>query len=399
VNETRQQLWTGPPPRKRRTPHVSAASTRALVVLLAALCVGDWGCSKAQSAAGPTDLSATLESFRASAGMPALAAAVFRGGTLVAQGTAGVRKLGDTTRVTNADEWHLGSDTKAMTATLIGLYVDKGTLHFSDTLGSLFKGETIDPGFADVTLDQLLQHRGGMPHDMPSNIWRQMWSDGAEPGARMKAVRALLALPPAQSPGTYAYSNAGYMVAGAALERAAKDSWEHLTTTQLWGPLGMRTCGFGAPGTAGRVDEPWGHATNPDGTLTPVEPGPTSDNPPSMGPAGTAHCSLADWGKFLALHLAGARGEPASLVSTATLKHLQTPPSGGDYASGWGVSSPTWAAGTALTHAGSNKMWLVTAVLAPAKNLAFVVATNCASDEATRGLHAAFGPLIRTYAP
>ncbi len=370
--------------------------SRIRVALVVVLALGATGCSSA----GVDDLSLTLEPFRADAGLPALGGAVFQGGTLLALGATGVRKLGDATRVTSSDEWHLGSDTKAMTATLLGIYVDEGTLHFSDTLGTLFAGETIHPGFLNVTLDELLHHLGGMPGTIPADIWAQMWSDGSSPNARTTAVRALLALPPAQPPGTFVYSNAGYMVAGAALERVVNDSWEHLITTQLWGPLGMASCGFGAPGSPGQVNEPWGHQTNADGSFTPLDPGnPLADNPPSLGPAGTAHCSLPDWGKFLALHLAGARGEPTSLVSTATLQHLQTPPSGSDYACGWLVVSRSWAGGTALTHSGSNTLWYATAWLAPAKNLAFVTATNCASPPAATELDAAFGPLIDKYAP
>ncbi len=360
------------------------------------------GCSSSASTpdAGPADVSGTLEAFRADAGMPGLAAAVFRGGKLLAQGATGVRKLGDATPVTTSDAWHLGSDTKAMTATLLGIYVDKGTLHFSDTLTSLFPGATIHPGFANVTLDQLLQHRGGMPANVPPDIWAQMWSAGRAPGARTAAVLALLALPPAQAPGTYVYSNAGYMVAGAALERAVQDSWEHLMVQKLWAPLGMGSCGFGAPGTPGQVNQPWGHQTKADGTLRALDPGqPQSDNPPSLGPAGTVHCGLVDWGKFLALHLAGARSEATSLVRTATLQHLQTAASGGEYAEGWRVVSRGWAGGRALTHSGNNTLWYATAWLAPAKDLALVVATNCATQAAATDVDAAFVPLISQYAP
>lgn len=331
--------------------------------------------------------------------MPALAAAVFRGSDLLAIGATGVRKLGDPTRVTTADLFMLGSDTKAMTATLVGLYVDRGRLSFSDSVAALFPGATIHPGYAAVTLDQLLQHRGGLPTDIPPDIWAQMRSDGNRPDALSRAALALLSQPPAQAAGTFVYANAGYLVVGAALEKAAGDSWQHLIASQLWGPLGMSSCGFGAPGIPGHVDQPWGHQTNPDGSLTAVDPGnPSSDNAPAFGPAGTAHCSLRDWGKFLGLHLAAARGEPTALLTTATLKHLQTPPPGGTYASGWGVTSRSWAAGTALTHSGSNTLWYATAWLAPAKNLAFVDATNCASPAAQRQISAAFGPLISKYA-
>ncbi len=351
-------------------------------------------------AMGVDDLSATLEPFRADGGMPGITGAVFRGGALIALGASGVRKQGDSTKVTTSDQWHLGSDTKAMTATLIGIFVDQGKLHFNDTIGQLFPGETIDPGYQSVTLQQLLEHRGGTPGNVPADIWAKMWSDGSSPTARSTAVHSLLGRAPEQAPGTYVYSNSGYIIAGAALERIAGDTWEHLIKAQLWTPLGMASCGFGPPGTPGAVAEPWGHLAGSNGVLTPYDPGTTgADNPPSLGPAGTAHCAIADWGKFLALHLAAARNEAPTLVTNATLQALQTPPSGGDYAAGWIVTSRPWAGGTALTHTGSNTLWFATAWLAPAKNLAFVVATNCATNAAATNVDAAFGPLIARYAP
>src|SRR5262245_13989189 len=89
----------------------------------------------------PDDLSPLLESLRRHGGLPALGAAVFRGPALVAIGVTGVRQVDDPTLATVDDSWHLGSDTKAMTATLIGLHVDRGEIHFEDTLATLFAGE------------------------------------------------------------------------------------------------------------------------------------------------------------------------------------------------------------------------------------------------------------------
>ena len=343
----------------------------------------------------PDDVSATLDPIRKKGGLPALGAAVFRGSQLIAIGMSGVRKQGDPTPATISDQWHLGSDTKAMTATLIGLYVDKGKIHFDDTIATLFAGEKIDPGYAGVTIEQLLQHRGGAPGNIPQNIWAQMWADGTAPGARLKAALALLALPPAQAPGNFVYANAGYMIAGAALERVTGATWDSLIGNELFGTLHMTSCGFGAPGTPNMVDEPWGHQMQ-NGVLTPISPGPNGDNPPSMGPAGTVHCSLADWGKFLAVHLAGARGE-ATIASAATMKRLQTPPQGGDYAAGWIVTPRGWANGLALTHTGSNTLWYATAWLAPANNMAYAVVTNRADGPVPAAVDSAFGPLIQAY--
>ena len=355
--------------------------------------------SDAGDAATPVDdISSLLEPVRSANGLPALAGAVWKGGTLVAEGVTGVRKQGDPTPATISDQWHLGSDTKAMTATLIGIYVDKGVIHFDDTIATLFAGETIDPGYSAVTIVELLQHRGGAPGTMPADIWSQMWTDGAATDARSKAVLALISRPPAQAPGTYVYANAGYMIAGHALERLTGKTWENMIQADLFGPLGMPSCAFGAPGTAGNVDEPWGHDVPSAGaTPVPIEPGPLADNPPSMGPAGTVHCALADWGKFLNLHLAAARGEATSLVSQATMQTLQTPPPGGDYACGWIIANRAWAGGNALTHSGSNTYWFATAWLAPAKNTVFAVVTNRGDDVASTAVDSAFGPLIQKY--
>jgi D-alanyl-D-alanine carboxypeptidase len=340
------------------------------------------------------DVSRELEAVRAQFHMPAMAAAVWRGGTLVATGVTGVRKVGDTRRATVSDQWHLGSDTKAMTATLAGILVERGSVRLEDTVSHLFAGERIDPGWSHVTLLQLLQHRGGAPGDVPDAIWSRMWDEGRAPEARIHAVRALLSRPPAQSPGTFVYANAGYMIAGVALERASGLRWEQLIERDLFAPLGMTSCGFGAPDG----DEPWGHERKRGDRIVPVAPGPQADNPPSMGPAGTVHCSLADWGRFLAVHLAGARGEDTPVLRAATLARLQTPPPGGEYAAGWGVTTRPWAGGTALTHSGSNTVWYATAWLAPARNLTLAVVTNCGGDAAEAAVDAAFAPLIKRFA-
>jgi CubicO group peptidase (beta-lactamase class C family) len=377
-------------------------------LLLAALL--SWGCRCGGSqvtrsdradddhtrAPGPDDLTATLEPVRARAELPALAAAVWRGKVLIALGATGVRKRGDETPVTAADRWHLGSDTKAMTATLIGIHVDRGRIRFEDTIGVLFAGEKIDPGYRDVTLQQLLQHRGGAPGDIPVDIRAAMRLDGSAPGARAKAVLAILARPPAQAPGTFVYANAGYMIAGVALERRAGATWEELIRTDLFEPLGMASCGFGAPGTAAAVDQPWGHLSG-GGAPAPVAPGPQSDNPPSLGPAGTVHCTLADWGAFLAVHLAGARRETTPLVSAATLTRLQTPPAGGDYAAGWRVVERPWAGGLALSHSGSNTMWFATVWIAPAHDMIYAVVTNRGDEAAAAAVDSLFAPLVAAY--
>ncbi len=60
---------------------------------------------------------------------------------------------------------------------------------------------------------------------------------------------------------------------------------------------------------------------------------------------------------------------------------LHTQLAGQTYAIGWDTPKREWAAGTALTHNGSNTMFFTAIWIAPAKDLAVVVATNLAETK------------------
>src|SRR5262249_44661029 len=62
--------------------------------------------------------------------LPGAVAAVFRGGRLVAIGSVGVRKAGSPEPFTINDTVHIGSCTKAMTATLLAMLVEEGKLRW-----------------------------------------------------------------------------------------------------------------------------------------------------------------------------------------------------------------------------------------------------------------------------
>ena len=55
------------------------------------------------------------------------------------------------------------------------------------------------------------------------------------------------------------YSNQGYAIVGAMLEKITGQDYETLMTEKLFKPLHMDTAGFGPPGTTDKVDQPWGH--------------------------------------------------------------------------------------------------------------------------------------------
>jgi CubicO group peptidase (beta-lactamase class C family) len=339
--------------------------------------------------------------------LPGMAAAIVDGGRITALGAAGVRCREHQERITTDDLFHIGSDTKSMTATLIALFVEEGKLKWNSTpievLGSRGVKE-IDPAWQRVTLDELLTHRAGV---VPNPDLVTMLGGLGQPPReqRMRVCRVVLRKPPDHEPGKdFLYSNTGYIIAGAMLEAVADDSWENLMISRLCKPLGMKHVGFGAPGAlptkpakeaasaaSDRITQPWGHLS--DGEA--VKPGPDADNPPCVGPAGRVHLTLADWARYAMLHLAAEQrsrsdgaGATKPLLSMAALRHLHTPfggaidVSGTKYAMGWGVRELPGARGIELTHAGSNTMWYAVISLRMSEDRAILIVTNQGGERA-----------------
>ena len=375
---------------------MTAATRRGFVLAAAALLVLAPSPVPAVEEGKPRDLAALLEPVRAKHGLPALAGAVLREGEVVAIGATGVRARGSPEKATEDDLWHLGSCTKAMTATLCALLVEEGKLAWDAPLaaglGDL--AAKADPGWKGATLEMLLRNRGGASSAVPPPLWKAAWNHPGTPKeARWGLVGGFLALAPRHPPGTaFEYSNMNFVLAGAMAEKAAGKDWETLMRERLFAPLGMKTAGFGAPGSAKSVDQPRGHRA--DGSA--VEPGPGADNPPAIGPAGTVHASLRDWAKFVALHVEGARGTSKLLKKESFARLHEVPGNAKEgYAMGWGVTRRPWAKGPILTHAGSNTMWYCVTWVAPERDFAVLVCTNAAGEEASKGADEAAGEMGR----
>jgi CubicO group peptidase (beta-lactamase class C family) len=296
-----------------------------------------------------------------------------------------------------------------MTATLAALLVEEGTLSWDRPVVEVFDGfsDRIHPSLREVTLVHLLTHRAGLEPKLPAErpqVWARLW-EAREPvtAERLWFAEQLLTSEPTAQPGTTTlYANSNYIVAGAMMEKATGLSWETLMQERLFAPLGMDSCGFGPPASEGHVDAPWGHrAGEPP---EPVAPGPHADNPPAVGPSGRVHCSLRDWGRFIALHLRGAKGD-TELLPRRAFERLHrgpgfgAPTEGANYAYGWLATQRDWASGMALNHAGSNTMFYAVAWLAPERGRAYLVVANHGRKVASGAGNAAVASLLDAYPP
>ena len=342
------------------------ACIRAVLVL----CVAANG-TDAQS--GDSAIAQRLDSIRKTRNVPALGAAFIRGDGSVTSAVVGVRKRGTDVRATTEDQWPLASNTKAMTATLLATLVEQGALTWETTLAELFP--ELRAGFRGkfgaITVTHLLAHYAGLPRNFDGTGIRRTAPTPA--GQRLNLVRKTGSQELRSVPGTkMAYSNLGYVIAGAVAERVGGKPWEALMRERVFAPLGMEGCGFG------------GALTNRD----------TED---VGGPAGTVRCSLADWGKFVLDQLRGEHGKGA-LLKPETYKALHEPRFGGNYAFGWYIVPVPWAGGVMFNHTGSTGsmdsavMWIL-----PARDVAVLTVTNRGGDAAAKASEDAADSLFRMY--
>jgi CubicO group peptidase (beta-lactamase class C family) len=316
-------------------------------------------------------------------GVPAVGGAIVTTRGIDGLAVAGIRKNGDPTAVQSGDSWHLGSDTKAMTATLAGILVQKGKIAWDLTLSQAFPQwtQTMKGAYKDMPLAQLTGHRSGVGDPTTAEGTALADTSKTTTERRREFARLVVHTSPGGTAGVFDYQNTNFIVAAAMMESKTGKSWEDMMKTELFQPLGMSTAGFGSPGSDANVNQPWGHS-DATGQRVPTK----GDNTPALGPAGTVHASLEDWAKFIRLHLTGSEG--SLTLSTATLTHLHTqypPTSASPDRYGWGWIIWDDVDGMGLGHDGSNGVWYCSCQLLVADGVGFIAVSNIGGDTNGKG--------------
>lgn len=322
--------------------------------------------------------SSKLEEIRQRFEIPGLVAGTFLNGEVFVE-TAGIRKSGDNTSVASTDKWHLGSNGKSMTATLVAVLDHKGLISFDDNVGKFY--DDIHPDYKGVSIRDLLAHRAGLLTLGQSPETAAVWgllSDSAKVVSeqRADASQYVLTRPADHSKDLFQYSNMGYIIVGNILKTVTGKDWEQLIQEELFEPLEMSSCAFGAAGKgASRPEQPWPHY-EAEGKLVALSPdSPYSDNPLSLGPAGCIHCSVQDWAKFMQLHMQAFDGIDTSILPSANFKTLHRDYHGDSYTPG-GFLRDDSGGTVRLGHNGSNNLNYAVFVMDMTNQQSFFAAAN-----------------------
>jgi CubicO group peptidase (beta-lactamase class C family) len=186
-------------------------------------------------------LESALRVISGAQGVPGLVAALVERGEITFHVCLGSTDLDVPSPVDLDTRFPLASVSKVVTAA--ALHAEGGRLPLSTAItNALPELAWADERGRHITLRQLLSHTAGL-----DDIDPVAWADDAavDDLAHARAVAAFAARPFLALPGErYAYSNAGYDVAGLALARSAGTSFETAARERVLAPLGMEASSY-----------------------------------------------------------------------------------------------------------------------------------------------------------
>jgi CubicO group peptidase (beta-lactamase class C family) len=228
--------------------------------------------------------------------VPGIAIAVVKDGRVLLAKGYGVRKLGEPAPVDAQTLFGIASNTKAFTATALGILVEEGKLQWdAPVINYLPWFQMYDPFVTrEITIRDLLVHRSGLGLGAGDLLW---WPTSTYD--RKEIARRLRYIKPETSFRTaYAYDNVLYSVAGEVIEAVSGQTWEDFVSSRILARVGMTTSSVrhSAAAAGGNIATP--HAAI-DGRVRPIAPF-GSDN---VNPAGGINAGAADIAKWLMVQL------------------------------------------------------------------------------------------------
>ncbi len=286
---------------------------------------------------------------------PAISISLIRDGKLETA-VAGVKEVGKPETVSADMPWSIGSIGKPICSTIIGKLIDEGKLKWETTLKEALPDIKMIPEYEEVTLEQIMHHRGGIPEALnfnPPMVKRIVGNAKTPTAIRANFVADTLTQPMISKPGAeFHYSNAGYAILGHIAERIEHKPYETLVKDIVFKALGLTHSYTGIDKLP--ADMPSGHIQGPNGLKPVLFSGPLEY---MVAPAGGGmYMSTTDLAKFGQAHLLGLQGKDGFLkAATVQRLHQGLPegPMGGDYACGWG-NREIPGVGMVTGHNGSN---------------------------------------------
>ena len=323
--------------------------------------------------------------------VPGMAVAVVKDGQVVLAKGYGVRRLGDPTPVDAQTLFGIASNTKAFTATALGLLVEEGKIEWDGPVTRYLPWfQMWDPYVTrEMTVRDLLVHRSGLGLGAGDLLlWPETTYTRREIVGRLRFIR-----PASSFRSAYAYDNMLYVAAGELIEAVSGTTWEDFIAERILKKAGLTSSRPRHTAAIDGLDIAIPHAML-DGKPTPV----AIDENDNMNAAGGILSCAGDMARWMNIHLAGGElpdgtrlfGERTERELTSIVTPIPIGPPAPEllaqrmnfngYALGFRVSD--YRGRKIVNHTGVLTGYVSRLVMVPELKLGIAVLTNQESDQA-----------------
>ncbi len=337
------------------------------------------------------DLDGYIEKSRRDWEIPGLAVAIVKDDSLILAKGYGIKEIGKEEEVDEHTLFAIASNTKAFTASLLGVLVEEGKLDWDDrVIDCMPNFHMYDPYVTgEITIRDLLTHRSGLPTFGGDHIWIGNTHNREEIILRLRYLE-----PSASFRSKYQYQNLMFLVAGQIIPAVSGQSWDEAIEERIFEPLGMSESN-----TSVRYLKDAGNVATPheivEGKLLPI----AYDNMDATAPAGAINSNAVDMAKWMRLNLNGGRFEGERILSPEVMKELHatqfplevssfSEENFGTRFAGYGLGWGVWdyKGHKALSHGGGLSGMISYQILLPEIHLGVIILTNFAPNRLARAL-------------
>ena len=332
--------------------------------------------------------------------LPAIAIGIIDSTGQIVTTTIGTTKKENGYAVNGGSQFLIGSCTKSFTALLVATFVRDGKLDWNSTVAEVFQNMEIHADNRDITISDLLAHISGLAkfwsdeeiflnEDLTKNNDEQIEKQ------RFHFASRLLADQPSFERGEFQYSNGGYVVVAAMLEKNSGLSYETLLRERILSPLKLTSAEIGYSYLQDEHQPQRHQFRDKEGYGIPLALDDRIPNP-IFTPAGFIALNIHDFSKYLMhcidMTYADTEVLPASIAKNLFTIHHDIPPESG-FGLGWQISK--FEGVKTYGHTGSDQTLFAAIVINAENRRGVVFATNIGDDIAEFAMFNVVSELIK----
>lgn len=239
--------------------------------------------------------------------VPGFAMAIVKDDKVVWAKGYGVRELGKPEKVDENTLFAIASNSKAFTATAIGILVDEKKLSLDDPVTKYLPWFQMPDAYVtrELTIRDLLSHRSGFETFSGDLLWYETNYSTEEILRRVRFLKPVYGFR-----STFGYQNLMFMAAGEVVKAVSGQTWPEFIKSRFFGPLHMThsVTSISELPKGGDVATPHNEV---DGKMRVIRYGNVDNGYGAVG----INSSVSDLAQWMRMHLAGGKYEDKQIIS------------------------------------------------------------------------------------